>query len=634
MNDKLINIKTAANILNVSEATVRNWIKTGLLNSKLRESNVINVKNSIANGDIKRLNKRANKSKSTKSFIPSEYLDDTNVLESVSDIIKYSRKHFNNNAEIIFNLVIAFIDEIDYINNELVFKRLAFKLVFDEFNEKQKFKPNPGFLNHISNKIRVLKGSKITDVLGLLYQSLLSEGDKSQKGSYYTPTKIINSLINDLSNDINTFLDPCCGTGAFILSAIKLKKLKPQNVYGADLDKNAVFLTKINILSTVKDYNKVPKIYHVEALNKFATGHNLCTTNFLINQIDAIASNPPWGADKNNNASSKYQKILGSKEIYSMFILKAINLLKDTGEFHFLLPESILNIKTHQNIRNFLCSKTKIISIKEYGRAFTGVYTPVISIHAQVSENSGNNKVKIQAIDKTHFVKQNRFLKNNYNVFDIKIDAKNKVLIDKIYSVPYYTLTNNAKWALGVVTGNNLQHIQSTNNKGLEPIYRGSDVKHYYLKTPTSFINSNNRNKFQQITKDEIYRTNEKLIYKFISNKLVFAYDTQKLLSLNSANILIPNITDYDIKVVLAFLNSTVFQYLHQIMFSTQKILKSNLEQLPFPIIDSSVQKRIINYVNKAIDGDVTTIQFIEDIIFEIFQLNESEREFIENYIQ
>ncbi len=631
MNYKLINVKTAANILNVSEATVRNWIKTGLLDSKLSEENVKSIKNLIANGDIKRLDKRANKSESTKSFIPSEYLDDVKLIESVSDIIKLSNKNFNNISEAVFNLALAFIDEKDFLNKEFIFKRDAVKFVFDEFNENQIFKPNQMFLDKISDRIRILKNSKAADVLGLLYQSLLSEGDKSQKGSYYTPTKIIDSLVNDLSNNINSFLDPCCGTGAFILSAIKLRKLKPQNVYGADLDKNAAFITRINILNAVKDYNETPKIYHVEALNQLATGHNSCKTNFLIGQIDAIASNPPWGASKNASPSLKYEKRLGSKEIYSMFILKALELLKDTGEFSFLLPESILNIKTHQNIRNILCSKTKIVSIKEYGRAFTGVYTPVISIHARISKNPSKNNVKIHTLNKTYTIKQNRFIKTKYNIFNIKIDAKNKILIDKIYSLPHRTLKNNAKWVLGIVTGNNQQHIQSIRKKGLEPIYRGSDVEHYHLKKPTNFIDYN-RSIFQQIAKDELYRANEKLIYKFISNKLVFAYDSQKTLSLNSANVLIPNIPDYDIKVVLAFLNSTVFQYLHKIMFSTHKILKSNLEQLPFPIIDKSMQNRIINYVNKAVDGDATSFKIIDDIIFEIFQLDENEKGVIDNY--
>jgi type I restriction-modification system DNA methylase subunit len=290
---KTINTNTAADILNVSESTVRNWMKSGLLNSELTIENVKFIKSSISNGEIERLNKRANKTKSSKSFVPSEYTNNENILNIVSEIVNLSQNQFNNISEIIFNITIAFIDESEIIDGNYYFKRDALKQVFDDFNNNL-YKPNISFLTKITAKVSFLKKSDTTDVLGLLYQSLLTEGDKSQKGSYYTPPKIIDELINDFSNNIKSFLDPCCGTGAFILSAMKLKHIKPKNIYGADLDRNAVFLAKINILSVYEDFNEVPKIFHIDTLNELATGNIFCETNYLIGTIDAIATNPPW----------------------------------------------------------------------------------------------------------------------------------------------------------------------------------------------------------------------------------------------------------------------------------------------------------------------------------------------------
>ncbi|MDD4211735.1 MAG: N-6 DNA methylase [Clostridia bacterium] len=630
---KTINTNIAANILNVSEATVRNWMKSGLLNSELTIENVKFIKSSISNGEIERLNKRANKSKSSKSFVPSEYTNDESILNVVHEIVNQSQSQFKNISEAIFNIAIAFIDEVKIINQHCCFNRTALKQVFDNFNENSLYKPDISFLTKITNKVSLLKKSDTTDVLGLLYQSLLTEGDKSQKGSYYTPTKIIDELINDFNNTIESFLDPCCGTGAFILSAIKLKHIKPQNIYGADLDKNAVFLAKINVLNAYKDFNEVPKIFHIDTLNELATGDFFCETNYLIGSIDAIATNPPWGASKNSSPSAKYERLLGSKEIYSMFILKSIELLKEDGEMNFLLPVSILNIQTHKNIRNILCSKTKIVSIKEFGRAFTGVYTPVISIHSKLSKRIIPNEVRIQTLDNLYSIKQDRFIKTKDNVFDIKVNETRQDLIDKLYSIPHHTLKGHAKWALGIVTGNNKEHLKPIINSDLEPIFKGSDINYYYLKSPTNYIKYE-RELFQQIAKDEFYRANEKLVYKFISNKLVFAYDSKKSLTLNSANILIPNIPNNNIKTVLAFLNSSIFQFLHKIKFSTHKILKGDLEELPFPIIDSSTQNEIIKYVNRAIDGNENTFEIIDDIIFKIFRVTETEKIIIKNLVK
>ncbi|MDD3740006.1 MAG: N-6 DNA methylase [Bacteroidales bacterium] len=622
--DKILSIPEAAEVLQVSEVTVRNWIKSGLLDTQLSLSHVSSVKKSISNGEIQRLNKRANKTKSSKSFVPSEYVNDKKINEYITQIISISNLHFKSIEETIYNIAISYIDEKELDeNNCFYFKRDVIQKVFDEYNEPN-YKQDNDYITAISPILSKLKNSHSHDILGLIYQSFQTEGSKSQKGSYYTPVEIINEMIGELDGNVKTFLDPCCGTGAFILSAIKIKNIQAENIYGADIDKTAVFLARINILEFYKNFDKVPNIFHLDSLNQLATGDISCETNYLIGKIDAIATNPPWGAGKNTSVSAKYEKIFGSREIFSMFLLKSIELLSATGELHFLLPESILNIKTHKNIRNILCTGTKIISIKEFGRVFTGVYTPVISIHAKIAKTISSELVKIRTKEKNYTINQDRFLKTKHNLFDIKIDNCSKKIIDKIYSIPHITLKNNASWALGIVTGNNKKFLQESNNGDLKPIYKGSDINYYYLKSPSNFIKYN-RQAFQQVSKDKYFSANEKLVYKFISNKLVFAYDNKQSLTLNSANILIPNLPDIPIKVVLAFLNSTVFQFLHKIKFSTHKILRGNLEELPFPKIDDKMQRTIINYVNKAIDGDAQAIEKINEIVFQVFELDSHE---------
>ncbi|MBL0104409.1 MAG: hypothetical protein IPP51_12050 [Bacteroidetes bacterium] len=188
-------------------------------------------------------------------------------------------------------------------------------------------------------------------------------------------------------------------------------------------------------------------------------------------------------------------------------------------------------------------------------------------------------------------------------MFDIKVHSETDERIRKIYSIPHQTLKGNARWALGIVTGNNEAHLQAKRSKTNEPIYKGSDVEYYRLKSSSNFIKYN-RDSFQQVAKDEFYRCEEKLIYKFISNKLVFAYDDKKSLTLNSANILIPEIPGMHIKVVLAFLNSSVFQFLFEKKFSTHKVLRSDLEELPFPNVSKGDQGKIIGLVDRAIKGE------------------------------
>ena len=141
------------------------------------------------------------------------------------------------------------------------------------------------------------------------------------------------------------------------------------------------------------------------------------------------------------------------------------------------------------------------------------------------------------------------------------------------------------------------------------------------------------RTNFQQVAKEEYYRADEKLVYKFISNRLIFAYDNSQALFLNSANILIPKIPNMSIKTVLAFLNSELYQYLYRVLFSDIKILKGNLIKLPFPAISKEQDNIISIYVEKIISGEENIVPVLQKTIYDIFGINEEQEKYIKEYL-
>ena len=112
------------------------------------------------------------------------------------------------------------------------------------------------------------------------------------------------------------------------------------------------------------------------------------------------------------------------------------------------------------------------------------------------------------------------------------------------------------------------------------------------------------------------------MVYKFISNKLVFAYDDKQRLFLNSANILIPKIPGMNIKTVMALLNSDLFSFLYQKMFGEVKILKGNLLQLPFPEISTEQDSRISALVDSIMSGCADDVELLQSEIYSLFNLS------------
>jgi SAM-dependent methyltransferase len=611
----------AAKIIGISTATMRNWAKAGhIVPLQQRPLSFLNhdvnqLKNSLINGSLQKLINRANKTNSTASILPSEYVSNNIFFDNVKTIKAFVDEKNLNVSSTLFIATIKFLvskDEVVFDNTKNLFSTNSFK----NWKRKSVKIEVENWLQELSDTeqsdyAKLYDSITLTDddFLGLLYQCLSIEGGKSYKGSYYTPLKLIEDSLCDIkknSNDI--FLDPCCGTGNYLISAVKILQLQPEKILGFDIDSLAVKIARINLLLAYPEIDFSPNVYCLDSLNELATGNVSCKTNELLNSIDVIATNPPWGASKNN-----------SIETFSLFLLKSISLLKDEAILSFILPESVLNVKTHSTIRHTLLTQGKILKIIKLGRQFTGVFTPVIRLDFVKTSKNTDNLVTIQNDKNVFRIEQKRFLTNSNYIFDIDVSADEAKLLQKIYAIPHNTLFQNAEWALGIVTGDNKKHLSDENLQNLEPVFRGADIEAFCVNEPKVFLNFEPKN-FQQVAPERFFRMPEKLIYRFISKKLTFAYDDKQRLTLNSANILVPKIPNISLKVALAYLNSSLFQYLFKKRFSTHKVLRGDLEKLPFPILNNAEHNEIERIVEQVLN-DKHKYDQLDALIFSTFHL-------------
>lgn len=554
----------------ISEATSRNWRRL----------------HSSGNG---RLMSRANKQLSTKTILPLEYFSNKENIADIQRFVNYCKEKNYDVADVIYSVGTDLLKKAGIFEKEHVVSALSSLKTLKTLKLSQIPLPSDEY-----------------DLLGLIYQCFLLEGEKNRKGSYYTPLEVARNMTKGLDFSKNqTFFDPCCGSGAFILA---LEGASPSQIFCCDNDPVAVMIAKINLLLKYKTEVFEPQVIECDYLKYY-----------FKNTFSYIISNPPWGAvlfdDKNNPISTR--------ESFSFFFEKAFSQLEDGGTIRFLLPESVLNVKTHRNFRKFLLENADIQSITRYPGTFSGVQTKYIDIESKRTRHalSQQDSIIVTCKDKAcliHEVKKSSFyLTNNLNFNLLSDDDLGKV--QKIMAKGRYTLKDSV-WALGVITGDNKNKVKSRQGRGLEPIYTGKEIEAYTLKSPKKYIRYQ-RSDFQQVAKDEIYRADEKLVYKFISKNLVFAYDNSKSLFLNSANILIPKIPGMSVKTVLAFLNSSTFKFLYKSLFGEIKILKGNLMELPFPEISPETDKKLTQLVDEVLKGDKDAVKEIDTIIYDLFSL-------------
>ena len=188
----------------------------------------------------------------------------------------------------------------------------------------------------------------------------------------------------------------------------------------------------------------------------------------------------------------------------------------------------------------------------------------------------------------------------------------------------------HSQWALGIVTGDNKKKVKKEIKPGLEPVYSGKHVKPFFLEETAAYILFEPET-FQQCAKTEYFRAPEKLIYRFIAKYPIVAYDDRQCLCLNSANILIPDIDGIAVKSVAALLNSTLYHYYYSMKFSDIKVLKGNLQALPFPKLtpeqDCELSDLVTTLLSEGYSNEYQ--QRLDKAVFSIFGITPTEQVYI-----
>jgi len=577
----------------ISKSTQRNWER-------------FNVPHSDG-----RLTKRANKTGSKKKILPLEYFSDINNLPIIEVLLEEIRVSGADIFDAMYSLILNCFNCAGIANGTSSDK----KNVREFISEYSCYTP-------ISNLLSFKLPATETDLLGLVYQSTYVEGDKNKQGLYYTPTWLSKKLNEKLDfSKGQTLLDPCCGSGSFLLN---VQGAKPTQLYGIDCDPIAVMLCKANLIMRYKEIDFSPQVYVLDYLAKPSSFDAAYIVEIKNKRFDYISTNPPWGAVAKNTLT---QSSIG--ESFSCFLSTALDSLAENGVLIFLLPESILNVKAHSRLRSKLLYDYSVERIELFPNLFTGVTTKTVALTISKSHTEGI--ITVCNGKKAFTIDSNIYRKNAHHIFSL-VDSTDKDILDSLYSMGRFTLSGST-WALGIVTGNNAEKLSDIPLENGEPIYTGKEISAFRLLSPRKHI-VYDRSRFQQVAKDEIYRAKEKLAYKFISNKLVFAYDSCGSLFLNSANILIPRVPSMSIQSVLLLLNSELFQFAYLKQFGEIKILKGNLCELPFPKLFSKEDDEWSTVSRSIINGDDSAIDIAQEIVYRYYDISPQQKQYIKETLK
>ncbi|MCW7467675.1 Eco57I restriction-modification methylase domain-containing protein [Leptospira levettii] len=538
---------------------------------------------------------------------------------------------------------------------------------------------------------------------------------KKAGGVYYTPQYIVNKIVSStlgpiLDNktpfDIQdiTIADPACGSGSFLLGAYQylidwhtnyytnnLKSLKKQrispltpngnlsttekkrillnNIYGVDIDINAVEVTKLSLLlkclegETEASIENQLKLINERVLptldENIKNGNSLVDTDFYDEELgnlkeriikpfdwkaafpkvfkkggfDLIIGNPPWvslnGKFGNQILEPEVKKYLISKyrgntyrpNLYEYFVHRGLDLTKENGLFSFIVPDRLGFNEQFINLRNRLLKETQILHLI-YKTPFPRIVTDTLIFNFKKSSAISKNysfsvgefgkKLQTKSIDD--------YMSDSEGKFSYEENKEIKNILDKIYKNPNVI-------PLGAIfeskTGVILDSKQITNKKiktTQRKIARGRSIGRYqFLET---FYSEFNKKTIKGGTNDESKLSKkEKILLRKTGYPLLCTFDKTGVYPEQSLYFLINNKTELSMEYFTGLLNSNIFQFVYYYKLitnkdSTPQLKKIDLDKFPILLCDlrNSDQKSLYNEIVKHVKVLLDLYQQLADI--------------------
>ena len=260
-------------------------------------------------------------------------------------------------------------------------RALIIREIFDGTNNYMK---NGTIIRQVVNALNQIDFNKAEDrhVFGDIYETILRDLQSAGNyGEFYTPralTEFITGMINPRLGE--KVLDPACGTGGFLTSAIE--NIRKQDIKGVEdlnaLEKNIHGMEfkplpfMLCVTNLILHDIEVPNVDYTDSLNREYTSIG------QKDRVDVILANPPFGASVTDGAETNFPQNFRTTESADLFLMLMVRYLKDEGRAGIVLPDgSLTGDGVKQRIRQHLLENCNLHTIV---RLPNSVFQPYASV--------------------------------------------------------------------------------------------------------------------------------------------------------------------------------------------------------------------------------------------------------------
>jgi len=425
------------------------------------------------------------------------------------------------------------------------------------------------------------------------------------------------------------------------LTTTERKRILQSNIYGVDIDPQAVEVTKLSLLlkvlegETEESISSLLRYFKERALPDL--GSNIKCGNSLIGYdyyddhknlsteevqrinafewktefpeiferggFDAVIGNPPYIENRLLLQSTvdyfhgNYQSAGGRLNTFSLFIEQSINQLDNGGRLGVIIHRNAIKSNYYHKLREFILNTTcveEIVDLK--GGIFEGVTGEmVILILVKECEAKKRNAIQTKILSKIKDLSKNEFERSEINQdffnklpgyrLNIYISKDDVKLLTKIEqnSIP---LIKIAETKQGIIVGDESKYISNSEiNDKYKKILRGRNIGRYKINYKGDYLYYDNK-ALTRAREQRIFECKKKILTQHVSDKIIAALDEDQYYALQTINVVLMKDTCLSVEYILALLNSKLLNFYYEKYFNmgadfTTAVATENLNTLP-----------------------------------------------------
>jgi len=261
------------------------------------------------------------------------------------------------------------------------------KLIEEIFSNSHNYMTSGSLMKQVIKRLDTefnFKDSENRHLFNDVYETILKDIQNSRySGEYYTPRPVTQFIVEQICPKLgHRILDPACGTGGFLSSAIDFLKANHTDANQDSLQKCILGIEKKSLPYMLCVTNLMLHGIEVPGIMKANAFHKSLNEITEEDKVDVILTNPPFGGIEEDAVLKGFTKDIHSKETADLFILLIMELLKDGGKAGVVLPDGFLfGTGAKTKVKEKLIKEFNLHTIVRLPR---GVFAPYTDINTNI----------------------------------------------------------------------------------------------------------------------------------------------------------------------------------------------------------------------------------------------------------